>query len=109
MLKWGREGVAPTTTTPQPIPNIAVLSQLPALPDDDINDNAELGHSSEWKIETVIDWRRVVEIFYQLNGRPTIGLEELAVSDAIAAENVTIEMDGAKKPPAGSSDAKKPG
>lgn len=33
-----------------------------------IRNNEELGKSSNWNIETVIDWKRIVEMYYQMNG-----------------------------------------
>ncbi|CAD6184374.1 unnamed protein product [Caenorhabditis auriculariae] len=32
-------------------------------------DRAELGHSADWNIETVIDWRKIVSMYYQMNGK----------------------------------------
>uniref|UniRef100_A0A158PNG3 ANK_REP_REGION domain-containing protein n=1 Tax=Anisakis simplex TaxID=6269 RepID=A0A158PNG3_ANISI len=34
----------------------------------EIRDNAELGKSADLNIETVIDWKRIVEMYYQANG-----------------------------------------
>lgn len=28
----------------------------------------ELGRSDDWNIETVIDWKRIVDMYYQMNG-----------------------------------------
>uniref|UniRef100_A0A0M3IKZ0 Ion_trans domain-containing protein n=1 Tax=Ascaris lumbricoides TaxID=6252 RepID=A0A0M3IKZ0_ASCLU len=36
--------------------------------DNGIRNNEELGKSSNWNIETVIDWKRIVEMYYQMNG-----------------------------------------
>ena len=30
---------------------------------------AELGRSADWNIETVIDWRKIVSMYYQANGK----------------------------------------
>lgn len=30
--------------------------------------NEEMGKSDDWNIETVIDWKRIVEMYYQING-----------------------------------------
>ncbi|XGW21641.1 hypothetical protein V3C99_004540 [Haemonchus contortus] len=35
----------------------------------DMRDGAELGASSDWSIETVIDWKRIVSMYYQMNGK----------------------------------------
>lgn len=32
-------------------------------------DGAELGASVDWNIETVIDWKRIVSMYYQMNGK----------------------------------------
>ncbi|KJH52965.1 ankyrin repeat protein [Dictyocaulus viviparus] len=32
-------------------------------------DGVELGASSDWNIETVIDWKRIVSMYYQMNGK----------------------------------------
>ncbi|KAK6730167.1 hypothetical protein RB195_006932 [Necator americanus] len=32
-------------------------------------DGAELGASTDWNIETVIDWKRIVSMYYQMNGK----------------------------------------
>lgn len=32
-------------------------------------EGAELGASSDWNIETVIDWKRIVSMYYQMNGK----------------------------------------
>ncbi|KIH64701.1 hypothetical protein ANCDUO_04987 [Ancylostoma duodenale] len=32
-------------------------------------DGAELGASADWNIETVIDWKRIVSMYYQMNGK----------------------------------------
>ncbi|KAK6060902.1 hypothetical protein COOONC_01435 [Cooperia oncophora] len=32
-------------------------------------EGAELGASSDWSIETVIDWKRIVSMYYQMNGK----------------------------------------
>ncbi|VBB32268.1 unnamed protein product [Acanthocheilonema viteae] len=31
--------------------------------------NEELGKSGDWNIETIIDWKRVVDMYYQINGK----------------------------------------
>uniref|UniRef100_W6NCU1 Ankyrin domain containing protein n=1 Tax=Haemonchus contortus TaxID=6289 RepID=W6NCU1_HAECO len=35
----------------------------------DMRDGAELGASSDWSIESVIDWKRIVSMYYQMNGK----------------------------------------
>ncbi|PIO68080.1 ankyrin repeat protein [Teladorsagia circumcincta] len=35
----------------------------------DMRAGAELGASSDWSIETVIDWKRIVSMYYQMNGK----------------------------------------
>lgn len=34
----------------------------------EIRDNEEIGKSGNWNIETVIDWKRIVGMYYQMNG-----------------------------------------
>ncbi|KAK5981003.1 putative Ion channel nompc, partial [Trichostrongylus colubriformis] len=34
-----------------------------------MRENAELGASTDWSIETVIDWKRIVSMYYQMNGK----------------------------------------
>ncbi|VDK70526.1 unnamed protein product, partial [Litomosoides sigmodontis] len=31
--------------------------------------NEELGRNDDWNIETVIDWKRIVDMYYQINGK----------------------------------------
>ncbi|VDO66757.1 unnamed protein product, partial [Onchocerca flexuosa] len=54
------------------------------LADDDTTEvrhgqNEELGKSDSWNIETIIDWKRVVEMYYQMNGN-------------VDTEDVNVEM-----------------
>uniref|UniRef100_A0A8R1HXB3 ANK_REP_REGION domain-containing protein n=1 Tax=Caenorhabditis japonica TaxID=281687 RepID=A0A8R1HXB3_CAEJA len=36
-------------------------------------ERAELGRSADWNIETVIDWRKIVSMYYQANGKADVG------------------------------------
>ncbi|KHN74170.1 Ankyrin-2 [Toxocara canis] len=47
--------------------------------ENEICENEELGKSANWSIETVIDWKRIVEMYYQANG-------------AVNTEDVHVEM-----------------
>ncbi|EJD74415.1 hypothetical protein LOAG_18270 [Loa loa] len=54
------------------------------LADDDTGEvrrgqNEELGKSDDWNIETIIDWKRVVDMYYQTNGQ-------------VDAEDIQVEM-----------------
>lgn len=35
----------------------------------DMEVSGELGKSSDWNIETVIDWKRIVALYYQMTGK----------------------------------------
>ncbi|VDM58892.1 unnamed protein product [Angiostrongylus costaricensis] len=41
----------------------------PTMREDGTEEGAELGASSDWSIETVIDWKRIVSMYYQMSGR----------------------------------------
>ncbi|EJW70268.1 hypothetical protein WUBG_18826 [Wuchereria bancrofti] len=41
--------------------------------------NEELGKSDDWNIETIIDWKRIVDMYYQINGK-------------VDAEDIHVEM-----------------
>lgn len=41
-------------------------------------EGGELGTSADWSIESVIDWKRIVSMYYQING---IRDEEAAVEE----------------------------
>lgn len=45
-----------------------VFAEMGALADIR-GDGAELGASVDWNIETVIDWKRIVSMYYQMNGK----------------------------------------
>ncbi|KHJ99065.1 hypothetical protein OESDEN_00942 [Oesophagostomum dentatum] len=51
----------------QPTPQV----DLPPWPSpiDIQGEGGELGASSDWNIETVIDWKRIVSMYYQMNGK----------------------------------------
>ncbi|CAC14420.3 Ion transport domain-containing protein [Caenorhabditis elegans] len=44
----------------------------------------ELGNSADWNIETVIDWRKIVSMYYQANGKLTDGRTKEDVDLAMA-------------------------
>ncbi|PIC53240.1 hypothetical protein B9Z55_003026 [Caenorhabditis nigoni] len=48
---------------------------------------AELGRSADWNIETVIDWRKIVSMYYQANGKMDDGRnkEDLDLANALPA------------------------
>jgi hypothetical protein len=39
--------------------------------DEGMAGKTELGHSSQWKLEEVVNWRRIVQIFYVYQGAAT--------------------------------------
>ncbi|WKX91296.1 hypothetical protein Q1695_009829 [Nippostrongylus brasiliensis] len=40
-------------------------------------EGGELGASSDWSIERVIDWKRIVSMYYQMNGKRDDDTEEI--------------------------------
>lgn len=41
--------------------------------------NEELGRKDDWNIETVIDWKRIVDMYYQANGK--VDMEDVHVEE----------------------------
>lgn len=60
-------------------------------------ENVEMGDSNTWKIESIINWSRMVQLFYTYQGTSEEDEETKPLSPPVSVDDIKVSIDNDNK------------